>query len=203
MTPRAWSPRQSTHTTSSMASGWWERRKWHRATSARKRPPLPAFLALGGGWPSELVTVPAALGTWGAPTSSLATTPQTYCDWPSSNSSARKLGTIPCAEPGWCPTPSAQLGMVLYGNEFSTDTGGVVAGMGPGLEFQVSRTTLVGGSHRVSAHSASWLDRYRWTTPRRPLPRIRSHPLRRSGADGGGQVAPSPLVAVCCLTRRA
>lgn len=37
-------------------------------------------------------------------------------------------------------------GMVLYGNEFRTETGGITSFLGVGLEFQLSRTTVVGGS---------------------------------------------------------
>lgn len=38
------------------------------------------------------------------------------------------------------------LGMALYGNEFGTDTGGVTGSLGMGLELQLSRTTVIGGS---------------------------------------------------------
>lgn len=42
------------------------------------------------------------------------------------------------------PYAAASLGAVLYGNEWGSDTGGVTAGIGPGLEFQVTESTTVG-----------------------------------------------------------
>lgn len=44
------------------------------------------------------------------------------------------------------PYLSGGLGMVLYGNEFGSDTGGVSTFVGGGLELQLSRTTVIGGS---------------------------------------------------------
>lgn len=43
------------------------------------------------------------------------------------------------------PYAAAGLGAAIYGNEFSAHTGGVVGLLGGGGEFQVSRTTTVGG----------------------------------------------------------
>jgi hypothetical protein len=36
--------------------------------------------------------------------------------------------------------------MALYGNEWGTDTGGLTTFLGAGLEFELSRTTVVGGA---------------------------------------------------------
>jgi hypothetical protein len=44
------------------------------------------------------------------------------------------------------PYVSGGLGMALYGNEWGTDTGGVTTFLGFGLEFELSRTTVVGGA---------------------------------------------------------
>lgn len=44
------------------------------------------------------------------------------------------------------PYLAGGLGMALYGNEFGSDTGGVSTFVGGGLELQLSRTTVVGGS---------------------------------------------------------
>ncbi|MBX3182142.1 MAG: hypothetical protein KF915_05905 [Polyangiaceae bacterium] len=44
------------------------------------------------------------------------------------------------------PYLTGGLGMALYGNEFGSDTGGVTTFVGAGLELQLNRTTVVGGS---------------------------------------------------------
>lgn len=44
------------------------------------------------------------------------------------------------------PYVAASAGGVLYGNEWGVDTFGLMAFLGGGVEFQVSRTTLVGAS---------------------------------------------------------
>jgi hypothetical protein len=43
------------------------------------------------------------------------------------------------------PYVMASLGGAVYGNEWGVDTGGFVGAVGVGLEFEVSRTTLLGG----------------------------------------------------------
>jgi hypothetical protein len=44
------------------------------------------------------------------------------------------------------PYLAGGLGMALYGNEWGTDTGGLTTFLGAGLEFELSRTTVVGGA---------------------------------------------------------
>lgn len=44
------------------------------------------------------------------------------------------------------PYATGGLGAVLYGEEWATDTGGVTAFLGSGVEFQISRTTVVGAA---------------------------------------------------------
>jgi opacity protein-like surface antigen len=44
------------------------------------------------------------------------------------------------------PYVTAGLGATLYGNEWSSETGGVVGCLGVGLEFQVSQATVVGAA---------------------------------------------------------
>lgn len=44
------------------------------------------------------------------------------------------------------PYLAAAAGGTLYGNEWGSDTGGIVAFLGAGLEFQVSATSVVGGT---------------------------------------------------------
>jgi hypothetical protein len=44
------------------------------------------------------------------------------------------------------PSLGAGLGAVLYGSEWAVDTGGVVASIGGGLEYQLSPSVVVGGS---------------------------------------------------------
>ena len=43
------------------------------------------------------------------------------------------------------PYLSGGLGAALYGNEWGADTGGVLAFLGGGIEYQLSRTVVVGG----------------------------------------------------------
>jgi hypothetical protein len=51
------------------------------------------------------------------------------------------------ADQGTRTTPylAGGLGMALYGNEWGTDTGGLTTFLGGGVEFELSRTTIVGG----------------------------------------------------------
>lgn len=42
------------------------------------------------------------------------------------------------------PYAAGGLGAALYGNEWGTETGGVVASIGGGVEYQLSRTTVIG-----------------------------------------------------------
>lgn len=42
------------------------------------------------------------------------------------------------------PYLAAGSGVALYGSEWSSDTGGITAFLGPGVEFQLSRTAVVG-----------------------------------------------------------
>ncbi len=44
------------------------------------------------------------------------------------------------------PYVSGGLGMALYGDEWGTDTGGLTTFVGVGLEFELSRSTVVGGA---------------------------------------------------------
>ncbi len=44
------------------------------------------------------------------------------------------------------PYLAAGAGGVLYGNEWEADTGGITAFLGAGIEFQISRTSVVGAS---------------------------------------------------------
>jgi hypothetical protein len=44
------------------------------------------------------------------------------------------------------PYLEAGVGGVLYGNEWGADTGGITAFLGGGLEFQISRTSVVGAA---------------------------------------------------------
>jgi hypothetical protein len=44
------------------------------------------------------------------------------------------------------PYAAGSFGGALYGNEWRADTGGLTAFVGAGIEFQVSRTTLVGAA---------------------------------------------------------
>ena len=44
------------------------------------------------------------------------------------------------------PYFSAGLGGLFYGNEWGTDTGGIVTSLGGGVEFQISRKTVIGGA---------------------------------------------------------
>lgn len=44
------------------------------------------------------------------------------------------------------PYVAGGLGMALYGNEWGTDTGGLMTFLGVGFEFELSRTTVVGGA---------------------------------------------------------
>jgi hypothetical protein len=44
------------------------------------------------------------------------------------------------------PYLAAAAGVALYGNEWSADTAGITAFLGAGIEFQISRTAVVGAS---------------------------------------------------------
>jgi hypothetical protein len=44
------------------------------------------------------------------------------------------------------PYVAGGLGMALYGNEWGTDTGGLTSFLGGGIEFELSRTTVVGAA---------------------------------------------------------
>lgn len=42
------------------------------------------------------------------------------------------------------PYGTAALGAVAFGNEWGVDTGGLVASLGPGIEFELSESTMIG-----------------------------------------------------------
>jgi hypothetical protein len=44
------------------------------------------------------------------------------------------------------PYAGAALGAALYGNEWGVETGGVTAGLGVGVEFQVTESTVIGAA---------------------------------------------------------
>jgi hypothetical protein len=105
---------------------------------------LLAFSAPVSAWGFASVTGHGAPGTLAGPTSFRGKNLQTSSASRSSSSCEARYYYL--QNKRLVPYAALAFGGALYGNEWGSDTGGILAFLGIGVEYQVSRTSVVGAA---------------------------------------------------------